>query len=50
MIRSQPVPYMENENLGADFPFGSASGRLILEEGGNKISEADFELRNDGRV
>ena len=32
----------------ADFPFGSASGRLILYEGKSKISKADFELFNDG--
>lgn len=31
-----------------DFPFGSADGRLLLKEGENKISETDFELRNDG--
>lgn len=31
-----------------DWPFGSASGRLILKEGENKISKTDFELRNDG--
>lgn len=32
----------------ADFPFGSASGRLILYEGESKISKADFELFDDG--
>jgi len=32
----------------ADFPFGSASGRLILYEGKSKISKADFELFDDG--
>lgn len=32
----------------ADFPFGSASGRLVLYEGKNKISKADFELWDDG--
>ena len=30
------------------WPFGSASGRLILNEGATKISQTDFELRNDG--
>lgn len=33
----------------ADFPFGSASGRLVLYEGKNRVSKADFELRDDGR-
>ena len=33
----------------ADFPFGSASGRLVLYEGKSRISKADFELRDDGR-
>ena len=33
----------------ADFPFGSASGRLILYEGKSRISQADFELFDDGR-
>ena len=32
----------------ADFPFGSASGRLILYEGKSKISKTDFELWDDG--
>ena len=32
----------------ADFPFGSASGRLILYEGKSKISKSDFELWDDG--
>lgn len=32
----------------ADFPFGSASGRLILYEGKSRISKADFELWDDG--
>ena len=32
----------------ADFPFGSASGRLILYEDKNRISKADFELLDDG--
>ncbi len=32
----------------ADFPFGSASGRLILYECESKISKADFELFDDG--
>ena len=31
-----------------DWPFGSASGRLILKESDSKISQIDFELRNDG--
>ena len=31
-----------------DWPFGSASGRLILMEGQDKISQTDFELYNDG--
>ncbi|MCI8326200.1 MAG: hypothetical protein HFI37_00320 [Lachnospiraceae bacterium] len=33
-----------------DWPFGSASGRLLLEEGENKVSQTDFELRNDGGI
>lgn len=32
----------------ADFPFGFASGRLVLNEGKNRISKTDFELRDDG--
>ena len=32
----------------ADFPFGSASGRLVLYEEKSRISKADFELRDDG--
>lgn len=32
----------------ADFPFGRASGRLVLCEGKNRISQADFELFDDG--
>lgn len=32
----------------ADFPFGAASGRLVLYEGKSRISKADFELRDDG--
>ena len=32
----------------ADFPFGSASGRLTLYEGKSKISKADFEMFDDG--
>jgi len=32
----------------ADFPFGSASGRLVLYEGKSRISQADFELFDDG--
>lgn len=32
----------------ADFPFGSASGRLILYEGKSRISKTDFELWDDG--
>ena len=31
-----------------DWPFGAASGRLILKEGQDKISQIDFELHNDG--
>ena len=31
-----------------DWPFGSASGRLVLKEGEDKISQTDFELHNDG--
>ncbi|WP_455715715.1 hypothetical protein [Anaerosporobacter sp.] len=34
--------------IGEPVLFGSASGRLILEEGKNKISQTDFKLRNDG--
>ena len=30
------------------WPFGSASGRIILNEGATNISQTDFELRNDG--
>ena len=30
------------------WPFGSASGRLILNEGATNILQTDFELRNDG--
>lgn len=30
------------------WPFGSASGRLVLKEGYTIISQTDFELRNDG--
>ena len=32
----------------ADWPFGAASGRLILYEGKSKISKTDFELWDDG--
>ena len=32
-----------------DWPFGSASGRLVFKEGKDKISQTEFELRNDGR-
>lgn len=32
----------------ADWPFGSASGQLVLKEGKNKISKAGFELFDDG--
>lgn len=32
----------------ADFPFGSASGRLVLYEGKSRISQVDFELFDDG--
>lgn len=31
-----------------DWPFGSSSGRLVLKEGKDKVSETDFELYNDG--
>ena len=31
-----------------EWPFGSASGRLVLKEGEDKISQTDFELDNDG--
>ena len=31
-----------------EWPFGSASGRLVLVEGKNMIAQTDFELRNDG--
>ena len=31
-----------------EWPFGSASGRLVLKEGEDKISQTDFELHNDG--
>ena len=31
-----------------DWPFGSASGRLVLMEGKDKISQTDLELHNDG--
>ena len=31
-----------------DWPFGSASGQIILMEGKDKISQTDFELHNDG--
>lgn len=30
------------------FPFGSASGRLVLKKEGKKIAKTDFELYNDG--
>lgn len=33
----------------ADWPFGSASGQLTLNEGENTISEVTFELYNDGK-
>jgi bla regulator protein BlaR1 len=33
-----------------DWPFGSSSGRLILKEGKETISETDFELHNDGKT
>lgn len=31
-----------------EWPFGSASGRLVLKEGEDKISQTNFELHNDG--
>lgn len=33
----------------ADWPFGSASGQLVLREGKDKISRTKFELQNDGK-
>ncbi|GFI45234.1 hypothetical protein IMSAGC019_00544 [Lachnospiraceae bacterium] len=33
----------------ADFPFGPASGRLVLYKGKRRISQAGFELFDDGR-
>jgi hypothetical protein len=33
-----------------DWSFGAASGRLILKEGQDKISQIDFELHNDGGI
>ena len=33
-----------------EWPFGSASGRLVLVEGKNMIAQTDFELRNDGGI
>ena len=33
-----------------EWPFGSASGRLVLVEGKNMIAQTNFELRNDGRI
>lgn len=32
-----------------DWPFGSASGQIVLKEGKDKISQIDFELQNDGK-
>lgn len=31
-----------------EWPFGAASGQLILKEGDTSISQADFKLKNDG--
>lgn len=31
-----------------DWPFGSASGQLVLKKGKNEVAETDFELHNDG--
>lgn len=31
-----------------DWPFGSASGRLVLKAGNARVNQADFELKNDG--
>ena len=31
-----------------DWPFGSARGRLVLEKDKKKISQEDFEVKNDG--
>ena len=33
-----------------EWSFGSASGRLVLMEGKDKISQTDFELYNDGGI
>lgn len=33
-----------------DWSFGSASGRLVLMEGKDKISKTDFKLHNDGGI
>lgn len=33
----------------ADFPFGSATGRLVLNAGKSKISKTGFELYDDGK-
>ena len=32
----------------AGFPFGDASGRLVLKEDGRTVSQTDFEIANDG--
>ena len=32
----------------AEWPFGSASGCLLLKDGEKKISQTNFELKNDG--
>lgn len=31
-----------------DWPFGAASGRVVLKNGKTKISKIEFELKNDG--
>lgn len=31
-----------------DWPFGAASGRVVLKKGKTKISKIEFELKNDG--
>ena len=33
-----------------DWPFGLARGKLILKTDDKKIDQADFELRNDGKM
>lgn len=33
-----------------DWPFGLTKGSLVLKSDGKKIDQADFELRNDGKM